>query len=214
MNKNNRVNVESIITGQLGANCYLVFDHTKKTTIIDPGDDAGYIQQYLHDLELIPDKIVLTHGHFDHCLAAYELQTSLAIPILIHQHDEFLIKDMNKSAKYYLRFDPGPPPKISNYIDSLESINMAGKTWQIIHTPGHTPGSICLYAKSAGMVFVGDLIFAGGGVGRFDFNYSSEPDLNQSVKRILSLPANTHVFPGHGPSTTIGKESQIHHPQA
>lgn len=200
--------IKKLVVGQLQSNCYLVFDKTiDKTIIIDPGDDADYIIQTIADLNLKPTKIIATHGHFDHILAVKELKLAYKIPFLMHKKDEVLLKWMRKSCKFFTNFDPGPPPKIDKHLK--DKLTFGHQSLDIIATPGHTPGSISLYSNEAGILFVGDLIFAGGGVGRTDFPYTNETDLKKSIKKILKLPKNTTIYSGHGKDFSLTEFSSV-----
>lgn len=203
--------IETVVTGQMAANCYLVFDEDSGLcTILDPGDDADYISQYLNDLKLKPEQIVATHGHFDHLMAVQELRLSYSIPFLMTEEDSFLLKEMRSSAKHFGDFDPGPPPPIDMKLPFSGEVEMAGAKFEVIPTPGHTPGSVSLYNLEAGVLLAGDVIFAGGGIGRYDFSYSDEKELRKSIDKLLTLPKETIVYPGHGPLTTIGQEKITH----
>ena len=185
--------VKKIIVGQLQTNCYLVFDEkNSEAIIIDPGDNAEYIMRILNDLDVKPTKIVATHGHFDHILAVNELKLAYKIPFLMSKKDEVLLKWMRKSCKFFTGFDPGPPPKIDKYLNKL--LEVGDLKFEIIETPGHSPGSISLYSNKLGVVFVGDVIFAGGDVGRTDFKYSNRKDLEKSIKKLFKLPKDTIVL--------------------
>lgn len=203
--------IETLATGLMNANCYLVYDdHTLETTIIDPGDDGDYIIKYLSDLELKPVQILLTHGHFDHHMAGFTLQSQFSIPTYLHALDVDLVKKSPASVKKFIGIEPDPPIHITDELTESTSLNIAGITCRTFHTPGHTPGSCVFYLRDADLAFVGDLIFAGGGIGRYDFSYSSEVDLLRSIKKILNLPEATVLYPGHGPTTTIQAEKQLH----
>ena len=205
------MNVITLPVGQLQTNCYVVVDRqTSKAFIIDPGDDADYIQRIITDEGVKPTQIIATHGHFDHILAVTELELAYKIPFSVHPKDEFLINSMQESARYFTGINPGPPPKISNSLKQGQKIALGKAQFTIIETPGHTPGSICLYCKTENVVFVGDLLFADGGVGRTDFSYSNTENLHHSLKMILTLPGKTVVLSGHGPETTISKEREYH----
>jgi hydroxyacylglutathione hydrolase len=186
--------IETLVVGQMATNCYLV-----NGIIIDPGDDAEYI---ISHCKTKPVTIVATHGHFDHILAAYALQLAYNIPFIMHEADAFLLQTMQSSAKHFLHITTDPPPKITKYIEGGDTIG----DFTVMHTPGHTPGSICLYSKKENVLFSGDTIFAGGAVGRTDHTYSDPLALSQSIQKILSLPPETKILSGHGDSTTIEKE--------
>lgn len=175
--------IERLVVGSMATNCYIA-----GKMIIDPGDDAEYIMSHIKEK---PKMIVATHGHFDHIMAAYALQLAYNIPFYIHDDDIFLLSRMQESARHFLGLkDIDPPPKPSNIIDL-----------PFIHTPGHTPGSICVVGD--GVLFTGDTLFADGAVGSTDFSYSSVEKLALSVKKILSYAPGTRLLPGHGGETHI-----------
>ena len=189
--------VETLVVGQMATNCYIA-----DGIIIDPGDDAEYI---ISHLKTDPTMIVATHGHFDHIMAACALQLAYNIPFVMHKEDAFLLDNMRSSAKHFLGLSTvDPPPKISKFIQDGEKI--AGLT--VVHTPGHTPGSISLAGD--GVIFSGDTIFAGGAVGRTDFSYSEPVKLSESVRIILRRPAKTRLLSGHGEETTVENERSFH----
>jgi len=204
------IDIVTLPVGQLQTNCYLVFDKkSSKAIIIDPGDDADYIERIIADKNCKPMQIVATHGHFDHILAVTELKLAYKIPFLIHQKDEFLVRRMQDSAIHFLGIKVDPPPSIDGFI-TQKDITVGESKLQVIETPGHTPGSICLYSEKDNFLIAGDLIFADGGVGRTDFSYSNHEQLKDSLAKILKLPLATKIFSGHGQSTTIGHESKLH----
>lgn len=158
----------------------------------------------ISDEDVTPIKVIATHGHYDHVLAAGELKLAYQIPFLMHKADEFLLKRMRVSAAHFSQISADPPPKVDEYLEEGFKIQITNHQSLITFpTPGHTPGSISLYAKEANLVFVGDVIFAGGLVGRTDFDYSSLRDLQKSIEKLLKLPAATTVYSGHGEETTI-----------
>lgn len=198
--------VKSLRVGQLDTNCYLVYKKSSSASlIIDPGDSAEYITQNITDLDLKPVAILATHGHFDHVLAVSELVLNFDVPFMMSKDDEFLLSRMRNSSSYYTNVDPLLTPVVDEYLVPGKSMNIGNFKFKVIDSKGHTPGSVSLYFKDGGFVFVGDLVFAGGGVGRFDFKYASESALNQSIERICRLPKDTVVYSGHGESTTISE---------
>ncbi len=205
------MNIIILPVGQLSTNCYLVIDRkVKQCLIIDPGDDADYIQRVVADEGVKPLQIIATHAHFDHILAATELQLAYNIPFTLHKKDEFLLKRMQDSARYFTGVNAGPPPKISGYLKAKQMVRLGNTSFSIIETPGHTPGSITLYCRKEKLAFVGDLLFAEGGVGRTDFSYSSFNNLKRSIQKILKLSPGTLLLPGHGPQTTVSAERKYH----
>lgn len=192
------LDIISLKVGSLQTNCYLVFDQkSKETVIIDPGDDAEYLKNIISQRCLLPRMILATHGHFDHILAAFDLQTSYNIPFLIHEADEFLVKKMQKSAKYYIKINSGPPPIIGKYLKDQDILSIWQSKIKIIHTPGHTPGSVCLYFPKEKWLFTGDTYFSEGIYGRTDFLYSSKNNLQKSLIKINHLIKKSSIYPGH-----------------
>lgn len=190
--------IETLVVGRMAANCYLV-----NGIIIDPGDDAEYI---ISHITIQPTMIVATHGHFDHIMAARALQLAYNIPFIMRKADAFLLQTMQLSAKHFLHITTDPAPKITKYIEDGDTIG----NFTVMYTPGHTPGSICLYSIKENVLFSGDTIFAGGAVGRTDHKYSSAYQLSESVQKILSLPKNTRILPGHGQATNVRQELNYH----
>jgi len=190
------------IVGGLDTNCYIVGDeNAKDILVIDPGGEADRILNFLANLEITPTEIVLTHSHCDHIGAAPNLREHFKIPITIHELDAPNLEDpkLNFSATFTGSFSFKADRRIKE--GHKWPIGKGGLT--VLHTPGHTVGSISLVA--AGMVFCGDLIFKNG-IGRTDIPGADYKTLAKSVKRILGLLDTTVVYPGHGPQTTIKDE--------
>lgn len=181
----------------MASNCYIVREGND-AVIVDPGDDGQYIIEELQNVT--PRAIIATHGHFDHVMAAYEIQVSFGLPFFIGKGDEFLLKNMRESAKHYLNIKTDPPPRVDRVVSGGEVLPLG---LRVLHTPGHTPGSIALVSN--GWIIVGDVIFAGGAVGRTDFSYSDSEQLTASIRKIRSYPEDYILYPGHGEPTTIGE---------
>lgn len=197
--------VQRLIVGQLQTNCYLVFDSKKKDAlIIDPADDGDYIIRKIKDLDLIPKLIVATHGHFDHVLAVTELKLAFGIPFWLHRADLTILKRVQPTVKYFTGGQTDPASRPDKFIKGGDLIRFGQKSLKVINCPGHSPGGVALVGK--GVLFSGDTLFANG-VGRTDFSYSSKIDLDKSIAKLLSLPKNTIIYPGHGPATTVGEAS-------
>ncbi|KKQ02097.1 MAG: Metallo-beta-lactamase family protein [Candidatus Roizmanbacteria bacterium GW2011_GWA2_36_23] len=192
--------------GQLQANSYFLIDDGN-CLIIDPADDAVFLLEEVHRRKLKLMGMLATHGHFDHIMATGEIQLSYSIPLHIHIKDKFLVQRLKETAKYFLGYDPHiiDPAKLE-FISHGE-FRISSFSIQIMHTPGHTPGSICLYFKNDQALFTGDLLFKNG-IGRYDFSYSSRNNLQKSLENILKLPKITEIYPGHGMETTIDEESK------
>ncbi len=187
--------------GEMACNCYLVSDEaTSETLIIDPGDEADFITSTILENKLTPTGIILTHGHYDHCLAVLELKLNFSIPIYLHPKDLFLYEKAHHSAKHFSGTVIPKLPSIDHPLSDGETIPFGQSTLQVMHTPGHTPGSICLHHSRH--LFTGDTLFSDN-VGRTDLSYSSTPDLQLSLKKISKLPSNTIIYPGHGEESIL-----------
>lgn len=179
----------------MAANCYLLTeDTTKETIIVDPGEAADYIETVIADLGFNPTCVVATHGHSDHVSAVYELKLAYKIPFLANKKDKFLL---NKIFPF--------SPNIDKNLVRGEKIKIGPRKLTVIETPGHTPGSICLYSRENKVAFVGDLVFKGGEIGRYDFAYSDRRKLNQSIKKVLRFHKDTILYCGHGEETLVSE---------
>ncbi len=201
-----KIAVERLVVGQLQSNCYLLWDKlSKQAVIIDPGDDADSIILRLQALDLHPRIILATHGHFDHAMAAAELKMAFDIPFLIHQADLPILKRMEKTVVFFTGAKESFAPQVDDYLTGNEIIKFGKEKIRVICTPGHTPGGVSFLGR--GVVFTGDTLFKQA-IGRTEASYSSSADLKKSLQRLFKLPAKTIVYPGHGESTTIGKEKR------
>ncbi len=198
MNINYRVH--KIVVGQLDTNCYILSEKkSKQCTIIDPGADYKRIKDLISDKGLKPLFIINTHGHADHIMA----NAKFYLPVHIHEKDAEFLTDPSKNFSQVIGcfINQDISPKLLHDGDKLK---LGDLTIEIIHTPGHTPGGICLLYSD--ILFSGDTLFAQG-IGRTDFPYGDEKRLINSIKtKLLVLPDSTKVYPGHGFDTTIGKE--------
>lgn len=192
--------------GQLGTNCYFFYAKNKESFIIDPGDDAEYIINKIADLELKPKAILATHGHYDHILAVTALKLAYNIPFYAANLDGAVINRMERSAKYFSQIESDPAPKIDKPLVAGKKLDLDNLSLEIIFTPGHTPGSVCFYCQKEKLMFCGDTIFANGYYGRTDLSGGDAKKLENSVKKILSFPEDTTIYPGHGEETSIKKE--------
>lgn len=190
--------------GQLQANCYFLIEE-RDCLIIDPADEGGFILEDLQRKNLKLVGMLATHGHFDHLMAVGEIQQSIKTPLYIHKDDNFLIGRLEQTAKHFLGYKSIILPiKIIKNFPPLPRFRWASK-FQIILTPGHTPGSICYYFEKEKVVFTGDTLFKGS-IGRYDFSYSNKKDLKNSLLALFKLPQETIIYPGHGEETTIKEE--------
>lgn len=205
------LDILTLTVGQLQENCYVAIDtSTREAVIIDPGDAADFIMNRIRDASCTPQYIIATHGHFDHIMAVFELAAAYKIPFLIHSRDEFLVTNLRSSARHFIGTDPGPIPTIDRFIQEGEKLTIGSIPIEILETPGHTPGGVCLYAEKESILFSGDTIFANGGVGRTDFSYSDKRALQNSLLRIAALPHETRLYPGHGEMSDVGHERLFH----
>lgn len=192
-----------LAVGPLAANCYIVGSEvTKEGMIIDPGDEAGKILSKVKDLQLDIKFIVLTHGHIDHIGAVKEVCGATGAEIYVHTDDAQSLKGWRMSSMLG-SFYPAPPPP-DRLLKGGDNINIGDLHFLVLHTPGHTPGGICLLGQ--GVVFTGDTLF-NYGIGRTDLLGGSQHQLLTSLHtKLMVLPDNTIVYPGHGPESTIGAE--------
>ena len=185
------------------ANCYILAVTTSaEAIIIDPGADYTKIKSALDKDNLKAQVIINTHGHIDHMGANHEF----GIPVWIHRLDaDHLINPMKNGSLIFLQF-PYRSPSASRLLEDGEEITVADITLKVIHTPGHTPGGICL--KVDNILFTGDTLFCGS-IGRTDLPGGSQQELVNSIKeKLLVFDDNTVIYPGHGPSSTIGNEKR------
>lgn len=191
--------VKTLTVGSLQTNCFLVIDEqTSQTLIIDPADEADFITTTILENKLIPVAILLTHGHYDHCLGVLELQLNFNLPVYLHKKDLPIYQKAHLSAKHFSNITIPQLPIISNYLEDHQTISFGKSSLQVIHTPGHTPGSCCFH--SGIHLFTGDTLFATG-AGKADRKYSSKSDLRDSLIRlrttIYDLSNNLLIYPGH-----------------
>ncbi|MCL4208717.1 MBL fold metallo-hydrolase [Patescibacteria group bacterium] len=199
--------IQSYCLGDLATNAYLVWNKkTLNATLIDPADSGDFLSEEILHHQLKLEKIVLTHGHFDHCLGLLEVKLNFPnAPVLMNSEDQFLIKNAQKNAKHWLNREVDPVPIPDQDLARKTDIEIAGVNFEIIPTPGHTPGSVSFYSLEEKVLFSGDTLFKQA-VGRTDFSYSSPEELKLSLKKLFVLPKETKVLSGHGEETTIGAE--------
>lgn len=200
------MNIKSMAVGPMGANCYIVnCEETKEAAVIDPGGDAAKIISYLNNQGLQLKYIINTHGHIDHIAANEELKEKTGAELLIHTQDAAMLENpnLNLSAFMGVPVRQQPADRLLNEGDEIEIGNVKLK---VIHTPGHTRGGICLLAGD--VVFTGDTLFAGS-IGRTDFPGGSFDEIIRSIKtKLMTLPDDTEVYPGHMGKSSIGQEKK------
>jgi len=192
--------LKTIVVGPNQANCYIVGSKaSKEAVIIDPGAAADLIKKALSETGLAAKFIINTHGHADHIGSNKDFN----IPVLIHKADSAFLKSPYKNMSVFFGHWI-TSPAAERFLADGEKIDACGMIFEIMHTPGHTPGGICI--KTAKIIFTGDTLFAGG-VGRTDLSGSSEKDLLNSIRnKLMVLDDSFIIYPGHGPASTIGEE--------
>ncbi len=202
-----KTGMERLIVGPLGTNCFIVWCRsTMEAIIIDPGGDAGRIIDSVSALGVKPVKIVLTHGHSDHMAAAAKLKDEYGITLALHEADAETMKRSVADAPMWGmgRVDQ---PEVETLLRDGDEIRFGEVTAEVIHTPGHTLGGVCLYID--GVLYAGDTLFSGS-IGRTDFYGGDMETILDSIReRLFTLPDETEVHCGHGPSTSIGRERSV-----
>ena len=197
---------EIIAVGPLQCNCSLIGDEaTFEGMVIDPGDDIESVLALVRKHKLKIKQIVITHAHVDHIGGAMKLRAATGAPILLNQNDQALLKMMDIQASWIGVASPGLI-QIDQSLSDADRVTAGNLGATIMHTPGHTEGSICLYFPAEQKLIAGDTLFAGS-IGRTDLPGGSFPKIMSSLhEKVLTLPDETVVVPGHGSLTTIGKE--------
>ena len=197
--------VACVTVGILEENCYLyACPQTREAVIIDPGDEAEHILEMIQQQKLIPKYIINTHGHIDHICAIDEVSEVYPVPLAIHPADAPMYTD-ERNALIYGRSAPLVKRKPDILLQEGDQITFGTLTLKVLHTPGHSPGSICLVSQSH-CVFSGDTLFQRG-IGRTDLHGGDYAQIKQSIRtKLYTLEDDLVVFPGHGEPTTIAEE--------
>ena len=197
--------IHTLIVGRLETNCYILQSQTS-ALIVDPGDEPERILGFLKDIHVTPTHILATHTHFDHVLAVDGVRKAIKAPFLIHPADLPMLRSMQGRVRQIMGFDVPPPPNADGFVKDGEALRLGGETIHVLHTPGHSPGSISLLGD--GYVLTGDALF-NHSIGRTDLPGGDLETLVTSIKkRLFVLGDRTIVYPGHGPETSIGEEKQ------
>ena len=199
---------EILPVGPLQCNCSVIGDeHSREAMVIDPGDNIEQIMGIVERNGLTVKQIVVTHAHIDHVGGAMKLKQRTGAPILLNQNDEMLLKMLDVQAAWVGMRAPGPVA-IDQSLADADRITVGAIDATVIHTPGHTEGSVCLYFPAEQKLIAGDTLFAGS-IGRTDLPGGSVEKIMRSLhSKVLALPDETIVVPGHGELTTIGEERE------
>ncbi len=201
--------LETFPVGPLQCNCTILGDEaTREAIVVDPGDEITRIHQRLIALGLTLKQILITHAHIDHVGGALKLKSLTGAPIYLNEADLPLLQMMSMQAAWLGIETPETAPPDESLTDG-RLVGLENYPARVIHTPGHTQGSICIHFAPLKMVLAGDTLFAGS-IGRTDLPGGNFEQIIDSIQsRLLPLPEETKVIPGHGPATTIGIESRV-----
>ncbi len=219
------ISIKVLTLGEQATNCYIVW--SKKSGqgyVIDPADSGDIISQFLLDEKIALKGILLTHGHFDHLLALLELQLNFPAPTYMHVDDQFLVARAQTTATHFLGRAVDPIPPITNDFVDEQVFTLGEATLKVLHTPGHTPGSVCFVLESKKgnievdrevvsakkIIFTGDTLFAYG-IEPLTHSYSNALKLSTSLKKIRAVGNIAQIFPGHGESVTV--DAAMEHPE-
>lgn len=196
------------VVGPLETNCYIIVNEdTNSAVVIDPGWDSNKIIKILKDIHV--EYIIATHGHFDHVSAIRKLKDAKGGLFMIHKLDLEMLSHARVSSYLFLGTDIDEPPNPDIVIDDEPEIEFERLKLKIIHTPGHSPGSISIYIKDLNVLLSGDTVFMDS-VGRTDIPGGSWEELKNSLRKLfLNIPDTTVIYPGHGPETTVGREKDV-----
>ena len=198
--------LEHLAVGLLQCNCLIIgCETTRDALVVDPGDEADRILEVLNHHGLKLKAILHTHAHLDHVGATHQLQSITGASVALHGEDLFLHSNLKMQAEF-LGLPIPTPARIDHFLKDKEEVKVGDLQTQILHTPGHTPGSICFHFPGEKEILVtGDTLFAGS-IGRTDLWGGSYEEILKSLGKLMEFKDETQVFPGHGPVTTIAKE--------
>ncbi|NLA25399.1 MAG: MBL fold metallo-hydrolase [Bacteroidales bacterium] len=208
------IKIESIILNPFGVNAYIIYDDSKEAVLVDPAcytkAEEDLYSDFIEKLELKPVAVINTHGHIDHIFGNQYIKDKYNIPVYMHSADKFLVQTALAHAQLY-GFKIEQPPLPDFYLDDEKSFKFGNSELQLLHIPGHSPGSIALYSEEGSFVVTGDVLFAGS-IGRTDLPKGNYHALIHNIKtKLFILPDNTIVFPGHMDDSSIGYE-KMHNP--
>ncbi len=197
------MNIKVLKVGPLQTNCYVVYDD-EACVVFDPGYSGAEIAKHLDGHKL--DMIIITHGHMDHIGGLPDLIEATGAPVLSYVGEVNRVLNPDIAMMMDSAYDGYQPvSKVDKQVGDQEDFEIGNFHFKALHTPGHTEGSMCIYEKDAGLLFSGDTLFCGS-CGRSDFKGGNSEDLKNSLKKLIELPDDVHVLPGHNDPTTIGAE--------
>ncbi len=201
------MNIRHLTVGLLQTNCFLLIEPTtKEAWIIDPGGNVGDVMAELAAANARLTRIINTHAHFDHVLAAPDIQQATGASFHLHQAEQPVLDYSPIAVKSWLGWDWGPPPQVESYLQHGQTLTMGSASLEIRHIPGHSPGSVAFIDHQGRQAWVGDAIFREN-IGRTDLPGGNRRQLLQSIHdHIFTLPEDYTLYPGHGPFTTVGHE--------
>lgn len=194
-----------------GINTYVVYDPaTRECAIIDPGmmgiEEENAMRNFINRERLTVRHLINTHLHIDHAVGDKFVADTYGVPVSAHRLDEPLMERIRQQAEMFGIKEKVNVAEVSHRLEEGDRIAVGGGELEVLHVPGHSPGSIVLYDRADGMLFGGDVLFDGS-IGRTDLPGGSHEQLVRGIReKLLTLPSDTVVYPGHGPATTIGKE--------
>jgi glyoxylase-like metal-dependent hydrolase (beta-lactamase superfamily II) len=195
--------IHNLVVGQLQTNCYIL-KSDREAIIVDPGDESERIIKFIKDIKANPTRIIATHTHFDHVLGVDGVRKATKTPFMIHPDDLQMLQTMQSRVRQFMGFEVPPPPKVDGYVKDGDLLSVGDEKIHVLHTPGHSPGSISL--SGDGYVLTGDALF-NQSIGRTDLPGGDLKTLQHSIRdRLFKLDDDTIVYPGHGPETSIGDE--------
>ena len=198
--------METFVLGDVSTNCYLIYNQkSREAVVVDPADNGAFVLNKCRELQVKPVAVILTHGQFDHILAVEDICRAFSCQVYAGREEDRLLQDSSMNLSTIM----GTERTIvcaDVLVKEKDELSLAGFKWNVLETPGHTAGSVCYYIPSEQILFSGDTLFAGS-LGRTDLPTGDQKEIVSSIReKLLPLPEETKVFPGHGEGTTIGRE--------